>query len=206
MTRQMKTIRQCCLLVFVLFGPSFSSATTVYSLDFSTLVKLSESVVLARVTKVSTDGIQKPRQIVTVVELDVKECLMGECATSLTLRQVGGQHRFSDGLFTQKVVGMPHFQTGERVLLFLERTDTDRLVVTGLAQGKFTVLGEGDDAALIRSLHGLNMLPAKGKFKSDLRHQLDMPTRLDVLRIQLTQLQPVLDIRPVRIDGEGTKP
>ena len=182
------------------------TATTVYALDFSTLIKLSETVVLAQVANVHTDGKQKPRQIETVVKLTVKACLMGDCDTTITLRQMGGQHRFEDGVFTQKVSGMPQFKTGERVLLFLERTDTEELVVTGLAQGKFTVLGKGEDASIIRHLDGLNLVPAKGQFKSETKHQIEMPTRLDVLRLQLDKLRPVIDIRPVRVQESGVKP
>ena len=37
----------------------------------------------------------------------------------------------------QAVPGYARFEVGERVVLFLERTMTGRLVVTGLSQGKF---------------------------------------------------------------------
>lgn len=195
--------RRCVIIAMLLFIPSVSQATTVYRLDFDALVKLSERVILATVTKVTTKGEQRPRQIRTIVHLDVKECLFGPCSSSLVIDQLGGRYRFDDGVYTQKVSGAPRFILGERVLLFLERTDTERLVVTGLSQGKFTVLGDNPDAVLTRDLHGLNMMPPKGQFRSRRRSRVTVPTRLDVLRLLLTEIKPIVDVRPTPVHLGG---
>ena len=186
--------------------PLGGKATTVYGLDFTTLAKLSEKVVVAHVTSVRTVGQRTPRQIETLIELEIKECLRGDCPPTIQLRQLGGQFTFDDGVYTQKISGLPQYAVGEKVVLFLERTDTARLVVTGLAQGKFSVLGDGEDAAIVRSLEGLNLVAPKGRFKPKVREHVAVPQRLDVLRLMLMQLKPVLDIRPVRVPVTGAEP
>ena len=181
-------------------------ATTVLPLDLRELTKISEFVVLGHVVNVHTEGQLKPRKITTVVQVEVDECLVGKCEQILVLKQRGGQFRFDDGAYTQFVSGMPKFESGERVVLFLERTDTNRLVVAGLSQGKFTVQGETNSAPLRRDLGGLNFVDPRTKKSVPVTGVAIMPTRLDVLRQTLRTRRPVLDVRPVRLpsnSGEG---
>ena len=186
-----------------LYLPAAADATTAYALDFETLSSISERIVVARVSSVFTEAELKPRQIETVVQLEVKECLKGPCDPTLELRQLGGTYQFTDGAFTQKVPGLPNFQAGERVVLFLERADSGRLVVTGLAQGKLTVVGQDDDSLLVRDLSGLNLLPPTGKFYRKTEARVPIPTRLDMLRASLGSFTPILDIRTIRIKRLG---
>lgn len=183
--------------------PAVAGATTAYALDFEAMSSISERIVVARVSSVFTEAGITPRKIETVIQLEVKECLKGPCDPTLELRQLGGSYQFSDGTFTQKVAGLPSFRAGERVVLFLERTDTNRLVVTGLAQGKFTLVGLEDDGLLVRDLRGLNLLPPTEKFFRKTRPRVPIPTRLDILRASLRSSTPILDIRTIRIKRFG---
>jgi hypothetical protein len=58
------------------------------------------------------------------------------------------------------VPGYARFKVGERVMLFLERADTGQLVVTGLAQGKYTLTTDAKSGVVIaeRDLDGLHQL------------------------------------------------
>ena len=80
-------------------------------------------------------------------------------------------------------------------VLCLERTDTNRLVVAGLSQGKFTVDGESETAPVRRELGGLNFVDAVTKKAVSVTGVATMPARLDVLRKALRIHRPVIDVR-----------
>lgn len=173
-----------------------SQATTVLPLDLQKLVDISSSVVVGHVVNVHTEGQLKPRKIETVIQIEVDECLIGPCQPILILRQLGGAYDFRDGRFTQSVPGMPQYEIGERVVLFLEETDTKRLVVTGLAQGKLSVSDESGSASLSRDLVGLHFVDASTKQPVNVDGLIGMPTRLDAFKVTLKQGRTVLDLRP----------
>ncbi len=185
-------------IVSAAFGlmPSECRATTVLPLDLEGLVKVSSSVVVGHVVNVYTEGQAKPRKIETMIQIEVDECLIGPCDSALVLRQLGGDFEFTDGRFTQSVSGMPQFKTGERVVLFLEKTDSSRLVVAGLAQGKFSVSNDTDSASLTRDLTGLNFVDARTKRPVHVHGFVGMPYRLDTLRTSLLKGRSILDLRP----------
>lgn len=179
-----------------LIFPGDSRATTVLPLDLQRLVDVSSVAFVGHVVNVYTEGQAKPRKIETVIHVEVNECLVGLCQAVVVLKQLGGTFTFSDGRFTQFVSGMPTFKVGERVVLFLEKADSNRLVVTGLAQGKFSVSDETGTAELSRDLGGLNFVDAQTKQPIHVHGFIGMPTRLDVLRSTLRNGQSVLDLRP----------
>ena len=176
-----------------------SRATTVLPLDFNKLVEISSSVIVGHVVNVHTEGQLKPRKIETVIQVEVDECLIGPCQPTLVLRQLGGAYDFKDGRFNQTVPGMPQYKPGERVVLFLEETDTKRLVVTGLAQGKFSISDESDSASLTRDLVGLHFVDASTKQPVHVGGLNVMPTRLDALKLSLKKGRSVLDVRPALV-------
>jgi hypothetical protein len=173
-----------------------SQATTVLPLNLQKLVDISSSVIVGHVVNVHTEGQLKPRKIETVIQIEVDECLIGPCKPTLILRQLGGMYDFIDGRFTQSVPGMPQYKIGERVVLFLEETDTKRLVVTGLAQGKFSVSDESESASLSRDLGGLHFVDASTKQPVDVGGLNVMSTRLDALKVSLKKGRSVIDLRP----------
>lgn len=110
-------------------------ASTVLKLDLESLVANSEQIVDGRVTKVQSkveDG-----KVYTYTTVNVEEGMKGATTgETVTIKQLGGR---TDELATW-VPGVPHFQDGERVIVFLEKPARDALpVVTGMSQGKFRV-------------------------------------------------------------------
>ena len=183
-------------LLFGLISLNSANATTVLALDLQALADVSSNVVLGRVSGVFVEGQQTPRRIETVIQIEVEACLLGQCEKVLTLRQLGGQFAFSDGVFHQRVSGLPRFEIGERVVVFVERTAKGRLVVAGLSQGKFTVEGDSADARLSRALDGLSFAVSKHVQQRTRAPLKDMPQRLDVLQRKLSLRAPVIDLRP----------
>jgi hypothetical protein len=179
--------------------PADSRATIVLPLDLQRLVDVFLVAFIGHVVNVYTEGQAKPMKIETVIHIEVNECLIGSCKAVFVLKQRGGSFNFAGESFTQFVSGMPTFKPGERVVLFLEKTDSNRLVVTGLAQGKFSVSDETASAVLSRDLGGLNFVDAHTKQPVHVHGLIGMPARLDVLRSTLIKGQSILDLRPVSV-------
>jgi hypothetical protein len=74
----------------------------------------------------------------TLVSLSAERIIKGEVAQTLVVRVPGGQVNGR----TLEVEDSPNFRQGERVVLFLEKTDGDSSVEGGF-QGKFTI-DDGD--------------------------------------------------------------
>ena len=149
-------------------------ATTVLRLDIPTLTKMSEHVVVGRVvdqrSRIETWGDGTSRsphglRVVTDTLIEIDEVLAGlRSVPVVTLTQLGGSATGEDGPLVERVFGYPTFEVGEHVLLFLEQTDTGRLVVAGLAQGTFRLSTDSESGALMaeRDLDGLRVVAAGG--------------------------------------------
>ncbi|MEM1348706.1 MAG: hypothetical protein AAGI01_09140 [Myxococcota bacterium] len=123
-------------------GSSVALATTLARLDLEALTAQSELVVHGTVTRLAPEV--RGGRVFTNITLEVTEALKGTPGDSVTFTQLGGRTR---NLAT-RVAGMPDFRLGEEVLVFLERPSVDApLVVTGMAQGKFTVHRDVDGQA-----------------------------------------------------------
>lgn len=116
-------------------GAASVSAATVMRLDMQSLVANSDQIVEGEVTEVEArveDG-----RVFTYTTVRVADAFKGaEAGEVVTIRQIGGR---TPDLAT-RVAGSPHFQSGERVIVFLEKPKADALpVITGMAQGKFHI-------------------------------------------------------------------
>lgn len=117
-----------------------AQAATVERLTLGRLAELSERVFIGTVTAQASRLSTSPRQVWTDTTFRVEQVLKGDKDTApFTLTLLGGEAGQGADRLRQVVHGYPTFQVGERVVLFLERTPAG-LVVTGLAQGKFTVV------------------------------------------------------------------
>jgi len=132
------TIAIACALVSL--TPNLAGATTVLKLDDDDLVYLSFLVVEGRVTGVYSEWNSQHTQIQTVVTIAVVNVFTGAVAANdvLTLRMLGG--RVDDTIMED--VGGPTFETGEDVILFLGRDGSGLLTITGLSQGKLSVVAD----------------------------------------------------------------
>ena len=160
----MKRIAICWGAAALLFASAVSAAT-VLRLEPGAMAERSELIFIATVSQQGARLQAEPRQVFTDTVFAVDEVLKGKLADgnprpgeakSFTLTQLGGA---VEGYGTQ-VPGYARFTVGERVMLFLERADTGRLVVTGLAQGKYTLTQDPKSGVTIaqRGLGGLHQI------------------------------------------------
>jgi hypothetical protein len=144
-------------LLFVVPGilwPSAPAATTVVApMTLETLSRTSDLVVHGKVESRATSV--EGRQVFSYVKVGVTETLKGKSAVgSVVLKLYGGLHR---GRYTF-IVGAPHVRLGEEVVLFLKASGSSTYGVVGLAEGKFEVVRQGSDAAVLRDLRGIHFL------------------------------------------------
>ncbi len=136
-------------LVFSLVGAllmlalaASASASTVLKLDLQSLVANSDQIVDGEVVSVQSKVEQG--KVYTYTEIKVVDGLKGVATDkTVTIKHIGGR---TDELSTW-VPGVPHFQDGERVVVFLEKPKVDaQPVVTGMSQGKFQIALGPDNA------------------------------------------------------------
>ncbi len=131
---------------------------TAHQLDMAGLVNHSDVIVIAQVNSTSA-AMGDDGRVYTTIDFETQDVLLGPSVKSFQLRQIGGVDP-DTGIGTH-APGLPHFLDGERVFLFLEQTSS-QLVLTGLAQGKFTVARgpDGESDFVIPQLRGLRTLPS----------------------------------------------
>jgi hypothetical protein len=128
-------------LAVLLALPSAGSASLILALDLPTMIQRSDQISVVDVVSVKSAWNAAHDRITTTVDLAVVDCWKGTAApaTHVQVVQPGG----SVGEIEMRVDGMPHFQVGERTLLFLRlRGGPDHASVVGMAQGKRPVSRE----------------------------------------------------------------
>ncbi len=132
-------------------------ATTVLRVPLEEMARACDLVVQARVQAVQpTTAPDDERRISTTVRLEILRVLKGHpTAPALTLTLPGGR----TDRWTLLIPGMPHFQKGEEVVLFLERTSAG-LRPAGLSLGTFRVRRDPQSgrARAVRDLRGLAVI------------------------------------------------
>lgn len=126
-----------------------ASATVVLALDLGDLASLSPLVLTGEVNRIESTWNTERTKIYTRVWISPDEVLKGPAQTgTLTLKLLGGQVGDTVALMP----GAPRFETGERVLVFLEpRKDGDGHLTVGQYQGKFQIFVDpstGQDRAV----------------------------------------------------------
>lgn len=118
-------------------------STTLLPLTMDDLLTEADHIVLGTVVAKHSEwhvNYQQGRSLLyTVYTLDVEQALKGESGGSIEFRVVGGE---DESCFLQ-VPGAPHFEIGERAVLFLRSPIPDSITdVIGMEQGKFAVVDE----------------------------------------------------------------
>ncbi|MCK6570320.1 hypothetical protein L6V77_04325 [Myxococcota bacterium] len=133
--------------------PEPAMATTVVDRGIEGLVAVSERVVVATVVDVRVRAVGEGTRLRVETEshLRVERTLVGSpTPQTVVLTTPGGSVRMGGVMHHHRVPGAAVFEPGERVIVFLERTADDRLVVAGLALGKFTLETGTDGHAYAR--------------------------------------------------------
>lgn len=123
-------------LAFVLLlMVALASATTIVPRTVEELTAEASNIVEGRAVATWTSWDSNHLVLLTYTRFAVTKTLKGGATKELVVQQLGG----SDGMLTQKVAGVRHFQVGENTLLFLRPGDSpnDAMVVVGLMQGNF---------------------------------------------------------------------
>jgi len=152
-------VRPFLLLIVLATGTALAS--TAVRLDTAALVAASTDVVEGNVVSTSSVWTGDHRRIVTHVVVEVRDTWKGTAAGRITIVQPGGER---DGI-GQRVSGVAPLSSGERVVLFLERTGPYHRVV-GLAQGVYRVVpveGSSELRAVPASLEGLELVSPPGR-------------------------------------------
>ncbi|HEY3586177.1 MAG TPA: hypothetical protein VGK85_03445, partial [Myxococcaceae bacterium] len=147
-------------LLLSLLGAGAALASTAVRLDTAALVAASSDVVDGNVVSSTSVWTGDHRRIVTQVVVEVRDTWKGTAAGRITVVQPGGER---DGI-GQRVSGVAPLSSGERVVLFLERTGPYHRVV-GLAQGVYRVVpveGSTELRAVPASLEGLELVSPSG--------------------------------------------
>jgi hypothetical protein len=184
----MKRVRLIASVAFAglaLLGASLATATTVQKFSRQDLAKKSASIVQAKVDDVYSlqDGVSK--EIYTYINLSVLESVKGaKGEKSITIRQLGG----TVGNLISVVPGMPSFQRGEEVVVFLSVRDRDGYPwVMGLQQGKYSVVSDENGLKHVRNeLDGLHMLTPDGSMEEGkVSSELQLGAFLDGIKTDL---------------------
>lgn len=145
----MTRIRQIVVALTFLFSIPTFAATFVVP-DDRDLPKRADGIVVGTVldsyAQWSAEG-----SIETLTVFSIGEVIKGNVSPTINIVEPGGS---IDGV-TVIIAGVPHFAAGEKALLFLRRTGTDRWAVADLAVGKFTAVGDGSERLLQRDADGI---------------------------------------------------
>ncbi len=132
------------LLPLALIGFAFScaNATTVIPPTFEQLVGQAELIFQGTVTDARSvwEGEGGQRHIETYVTFQIEDSLKGNAGASYTIRMLGG----TVGDETMEVTDTPHFQVGDRDILFVEHNYDQFVPLVGIQHGRMHV--QRDDA------------------------------------------------------------
>lgn len=146
-----------CLLL-ALSAASQSTASSVLQMDLEALATRAERIIVGvcdERTIEETDGLLHTRMTFVV-----RQALKGAVQDRITVLFPGGEK----GEIRQWIVGMPAFEPGEEVVVFLSSPDhLGRVWPIGLAQGKFQVWRDEAGNARVRPSDGdIDHAPALG--------------------------------------------
>lgn len=151
-------------------------ATTVVRLNLEQMVRGSQRIIIGRCLSRRTHWNRTRTLILTSTRFAVTEDLKGESRGFATVVMVGGT---KDGI-TQEVSGVPKFEVGEEVLLFLTAGKSGRWRPLGLSQGKFRIVT--DRQGIRQALHassGLHFSRASAGESS----KAPIPARIEIDRL-----------------------
>jgi hypothetical protein len=113
-----------------------AAVSVAYTLE--ELIDASPTAVVAKATERNSvwEKVGDSKRIVTYTHLVIESRLYGELDDDVWVRTLGGVV----GKIGQSVAGEAELRLGERAVLFLVRTKSDTLVVSGAAQGHFPIV------------------------------------------------------------------
>ena len=138
--------------------PSIAQATVVRAVSVAEMTKRADVIVEAQVEALTSAWNPERTRIYTVTRLKVSDSIKGAVTKGnvIKIRQIGGT---ADGI-TQMVAGNAKFAAGDRVIVFLNRSETENMhFVIGMAQGKFAISQQNGRLLIDRQMDGLKRVP-----------------------------------------------
>jgi hypothetical protein len=124
------------------------SALTLLPADFSEMVNGSQQIIHGRVVDVRAQAINGRRSIESVVTVAVIESFKGSTGSEVAFRMPNGEL----GRYRRVLIGVPEFEPGQEVVLFLAGRAPALPMPFGLSQGVFRVTQSTDGRAMVASL------------------------------------------------------
>lgn len=165
-------------------------STTVEKFSLEDLVHKSSKIVVGRCVSTESRWNGKNTLILTTSTVEISDQIKGETDGMIRVVTVGGT---VNGI-TQTVSGMPQFEPGEEVILFLEPSKNTGWQPLGLAQGKLRITKNRitGEMEVVHSLSGLQLYDPSTQTTSAQESPARAPLRLMMERIR----------RLVRSDGQ----
>lgn len=148
----------------LVLAPAPLGATTLVRMSLEQLAAAADAVVQAHC--LGSESRRDAGEVWTFVTFDVQESLKGVVPRFIAVRLPGGRW----GHVTVRIEGVPQFQAGEEVVLFLQRTSAGDFAVTSWMQGTFRLRHDeaGAEARVTQDSGTLAVFdPAAQKFRYD---------------------------------------
>jgi hypothetical protein len=154
-----KALLLTVLLVGALAIPVFG--TTVPRMDLQTLIRNSDNIIQGKIE--GMDVVVEQRRPYTRVRVRVDDPMYarrGVRRQTIFLKFLGGRMDTPQGPVDMKVSGMPSFNVGDNVILFLREQPDGNNSVVGMNQGKYLIVNE----VAVASISGVDLVdPKTGK-------------------------------------------
>lgn len=133
----MKSASSFLFVVAIVAGLQTARATTVIPPSFDQLVSQAEFVFQGSVTDVRSQWVGEgaERQIVSYITFHIEESIKGDPGQSYTIRMFGG----TVGDQSMAISDAPHFNVGDRDILFVENNGSQVVPLVGIMFGRFHV-------------------------------------------------------------------
>lgn len=158
-----------------------SHATVVMKVDPEALAANADVIFAGKVVDIKTfSNKEDEKRIFTSVLFDVKEVFKGSLKKGLfRLTFLGGKK----GKWELKVIGMPVFQVGEELLLFLEK-NSDGYIPSALSLGKFRFVKDNQGKIkAVRSYEGIAPFSGEGLLQQNQPlEEFDLDRLIDIIK------------------------
>ena len=131
-------LRIWAAVVGVVMLAGMARATTVVKMDLPALVGESDTIVQGRVAQEYSQWDAQMKLVFTYVNIQVDDPLKGARRQNVVIRQLGGRV----GGLNMSVAGMPKFNVGNEVIVFLKSNPEGTYQVVGLNQGKYDIVND----------------------------------------------------------------
>lgn len=171
--------RNFAVLAVALLAAAPLTASTFVAMTPNQLVAQADAVVVGQVVERASAWTDSGRLIYTDNVLRVDEVVLGDAPAFVTVRTFGGQV----GDMMVEAHGFPHFESDERVLVFLkDEGDAGAVRVLGYQQGHFRVVTRLDGVTLAVPMvdEGVRLLDRAGRPVAE-----PQSVRLDTFKAQI---------------------